>query len=79
MSGKEDRFGLGPYMIADGKIILLNDNGELYLIKADVNKYERLAKHHIIVGHDAWGPLVLVDGFLLMRDSKTMVCVDLRE
>lgn len=77
MSGKEDRFELGPYLIADNKIILLNDDGELFLIKADLKKYERLSKFKVLDGHDAWAPMALVDGLLLLRDSKTMICIDL--
>jgi outer membrane protein assembly factor BamB len=29
-------------------------------------------------GRDAWGPMALVDGFLLLRDSTRLKCVDLR-
>jgi outer membrane protein assembly factor BamB len=28
-------------------------------------------------GQDAWGPLAIADGYLVMRDSKTMVCLDM--
>ena len=29
-------------------------------------------------GRDAWGPMAFVDGKLLLRDSKRMICLDLR-
>ena len=29
-------------------------------------------------GKDAWGPLALVDGRMLLRDDKRMICIDLR-
>ncbi|MFA6545508.1 MAG: PQQ-binding-like beta-propeller repeat protein, partial [Limisphaerales bacterium] len=35
-SGKTERFGLGPFLFADGKIFILNDNGELTLIRASL-------------------------------------------
>lgn len=78
-SGRTDRFGLGPYIVANGKIVLLNDNGELYIIEASTSEYKKLGQMPIINGHDAWGPLVLVNGLLLMRDANTMVCVDLKK
>jgi len=77
-SGQTERFGLGPFLMADGKIFILNDNGELTLIRASVEKYERLAKCRPLKGHDAWAPMALVDGKLLLRDSKQMICLDVR-
>ncbi len=77
-SGKTDRFGLGPYLVADGKFFILKDNGELTIARATTKKFELLDKVKILDGHDAWGPLVITDGRLLMRDSKHMLCIDLR-
>jgi outer membrane protein assembly factor BamB len=28
-------------------------------------------------GYDAWAPLAIADGYLLLRDSKTMLCLDI--
>ncbi len=78
-SGKEDRFGLGPYAIADGKFFILNDDGTLTIAKASTEKFILLDKAKIIDGMDAWGPLAFADGYLIMRDSKTMVCLDIRK
>ncbi len=77
-SGKQERFGLGPFMFADDKVFILDDNGELTLIKASVDKYEKLAHARVLPGHDAWAPMALVDGFLILRDSKRMSCLDVR-
>jgi outer membrane protein assembly factor BamB len=76
-SGKDSRFGLGPYIIADEKMYILDDDGTLTMIKPDKNRYIQLAQKKILDGHDAWGPLAIADGRLLMRDSKTMVCLDI--
>lgn len=78
-SGKEDRFGLGPYAIADGKFFILNDDGTLTIAKASTEKFILLGKAKIIDGMDAWGPLAFADGYLIMRDSKIMVCLDIRK
>jgi outer membrane protein assembly factor BamB len=77
-SSKTDRFGLGPYIIADGKFFILNDEGTLTIAKANTSKFVFLDKAKIIDGQDAWGPMAIADGYLLMRDSKQMVCIDLK-
>ncbi len=76
-SGKITRFGLGPYIIADGKMYILSDDGTLTMIKPDTKKYIQLAQKKVMDGHDAWAPLAIADGRLLMRDSKTMLCLDI--
>jgi outer membrane protein assembly factor BamB len=75
-SGKTERFGLGPYMIADGKFYILSDDGLLTVSEVSTQEYRPLTKAQILEGHDAWGPLALVQGRLLARDSRRMVCVD---
>ncbi len=76
-SGKESRFGLGPFILADGKFFILNDVGVLTVAEANTKKYNQLAQFKILDGQDSWGPMAIVNGRLLLRDSKKMVCVDL--
>jgi outer membrane protein assembly factor BamB len=76
-SGKTNRFGMGPYILADKKFLILSDEGELTMIKADTRGYFPLAKAKILDGADAWGPLALAGTKLLARDSKKMVCIEL--
>jgi len=78
-SSKDERFGLGPYIYADGKFFILDDDGELTIAKVTATKFTVLDKSKIIDGQDAWGPMVITGGFLLMRDSKLMVCIDIRK
>ena len=75
-SGKTERFGLGPFMIADEKIFILNDNGELTMARASLEGFEKLGFSEVVPGHDAWAPMALVDGKLILRDSKLLVCLD---
>ncbi len=77
-SGKTDRFGLGPYIVADGKIFILNDDGELTIAKLSTSKFTVLDRKRIIEGQDSWGPLAITGGYLLMRDSKELVCIDIK-
>lgn len=78
-SGKETRFGLGPYVLADEKFFILNDDGTLSIAKASTQEFILLDQAKIIDGQDSWGPIAIADGYLLMRDSKTMVCIDMRK
>ena len=57
---------------------MLSDDGVLTVLEASTQGYHQLAQAKILDGVDAWGPLAYVDGKLLARDSRRMVCVDLR-
>lgn len=76
-SGKTERFGLGPFLVVQDKVLILNDTGELTLIRASLDGYERLARARVLHGRDAWAPMALVDSRLLLRDSENLICLDL--
>lgn len=77
-SGKSERFGLGPYIMADGKFFIVNDDGEMTIASVSPSRFTVLDKARIIDGQDSWGPIAITGGFLLMRDSKQMVCMDIK-
>lgn len=78
-SGSDYRFGLGPFMLADGLILALDDHGKLVMAEAGADEFRPLASYQIWPdGHEAWGCLALVGGRLLVRDYEHMVCLDLR-
>ncbi len=74
-SGKENRYGLGPYLLVGDKMFLMNDDSELFLYKIIDNNKAQLLAHHTIFddGVDAWGPMAYIDGYLILRDSHRMV------
>lgn len=74
----EWRFGLGPYLLADGKFFILSDDGELTMARATTAGFQPLARAKVLSGSDAWGPMALVDGRLLCRDSRRLICLDMR-
>ena len=76
-SGTSHRFGLGPFMIADGKIFVMNDDGKLTMAQATPEKFNLLAEAQVLTGHDAWGPLTLAGSRMSVRDLTRMVCLDL--
>lgn len=74
------RFGHGPYLIADGLLFAMDDHGVLTLMEAVPSEYRQLAQAEVIPqGHDAWGPMALVDGRLILRDMTRMTCIDVSE
>ena len=77
-SGKTERFGFGPYIMADGKFFILNDDGEMTIVKVSNSRFIMLDKARIIDGQDSWGPIAITGGYLLMRDLKQMVCIDIK-
>jgi outer membrane protein assembly factor BamB len=78
-SGKNERYGLGPYIVADDKFFILDDDGELTIARASASGFTILDKARILVGQDAWGPVAITGGYLLARDSKQLVCLDIRK
>jgi outer membrane protein assembly factor BamB len=75
-SGSTAKFGLGPYLIADGLLYVLDDKGNLTMTEATPNGFNPLSKAKVLSGPDAWGPMVIVGGRLLCRDLTRMVCLD---
>jgi len=77
-SGKANRFGLGPYIQINDVFLILNDEGTLSMIEASGKSYKQLNQKKLFEGADAWGPMAFADGYLLLRDSKTIYCLDLK-
>lgn len=76
-SSGDTSFGLGPLLIADGKVLAMDDSGKLTLAEASPAAYRPLAQSDILHGHEAWAPLALAGSRLLLRDMEEMVCLDL--
>lgn len=78
-SGPQKRYGLGPYLVADNKLFIFNENGELTIAAASPERFIELSTVKLMDGTDAWAPLALSDGILLARDSRKMICIDIGE
>jgi outer membrane protein assembly factor BamB len=77
-SSEPRRFGLGPFILADGLLFALNgENGTLRLAEASPSGYNELASAKLLEGNDAWGPIAIASGRLILRDLTTMVCIEL--
>lgn len=78
-SGSDVRFGLGPFILADNKMYLWNDDGTLFILQPSLTGYIELDQARVIEdGHDAWAPIAVADGFMVVRDSKTLVCLNMK-
>jgi outer membrane protein assembly factor BamB len=78
-SGSKGRFGGGPYLLADGMFLILDDNGKLTACEANTTGYKMLFESQILDDHGSWAPMAMVAGRLLLRDQVFMKCLDLRE
>lgn len=79
-SGAERRFGLGPYVLVNDSLLLLEDKeGILHMVKAGVEGYVEEARADVLDGHDAWAPPAFAGGLFLVRDLTELVCLDLRD
>lgn len=76
-SGKTERFGLGPFVRAGDSMFILDDDGTLTLIKASTAGYQRLARARVLNGREAWAPMALAGGRLILRDSDELICLDM--
>jgi outer membrane protein assembly factor BamB len=77
-SGKDARFGLGPFLAADAKLFILSDEGTLTLARASATGFDPLARARVLDGADAWAPMAIAGGRLLLRDSRRLLCLDVR-
>jgi outer membrane protein assembly factor BamB len=65
----KDGFGLGSLMVADGKLIILSDKGELVIAEASGEGFKQLAAGQVLRG-PCWTVPVLANGRICAR-SKT--------
>jgi outer membrane protein assembly factor BamB len=78
-SGKENRYGrgLGPYIVSGDKLYLLDDDGNLFLFRMQNSSVTLLASHKILNGIEAWGPMAIVGKYLIMRDARNLLCLNI--
>ncbi len=74
-TGNQFTFGLGPFVLADNKFYVLKDRGELFVIEPETCRV--LDSVQILDGHDAWAPMAIAGDYMILRDSTTLVCMDI--
>ena len=79
-STNANKFGFGPYMIADSKIYVMDDAGVLTMLEATPAGYRPLARAELFAdGIESWGPMAMASGRLILRDLTRMICVDMAQ
>ena len=74
---KHKGLGCGSLMIADGKLVILSEDGRLVIAKATPDEYVELAAAQILDGR-CWTVPVLLNGCVYARNAKgNLVCVKL--
>jgi len=78
-SGKDTRFGrgLGPYIVSGNKMYVLDDDCKLYLYSIDKLNVKLLASHKVMKGIEAWGPMAIAGKYLIMRDARNLLCLNI--
>src|SRR5437588_1780662 len=74
----EDRFGAGTVTLADHRLLVLRENGELILAPASPDGFKPIGRAQILPNGVRAYP-ALADGHLYARSKDTLVCVDLRK
>ena len=72
-----DDMAAGTVMIADGKLIVLTQDGELIMAPATPNGFTQSGRSQILGFHTRAYP-ALAGGLFFARDGRQLVCIDLR-
>jgi outer membrane protein assembly factor BamB len=75
---RKPSFDKGGMILADDMIISSDGEKTLYLIAPDPAGFKVLAQAELLETNQAWAPLLLSDGKLLIRDQKQMKCVKVK-
>jgi outer membrane protein assembly factor BamB len=70
-----DGFGQGGIMVADGKLLVLCESGELVLAEPDPNGYIELARYAAVTGK-SWNTACVSNGRIYARSVSQAVCLD---
>jgi outer membrane protein assembly factor BamB len=79
-SSADERFGLGPYMIVGDMLFAFKEDGELFVYRVGASSMTLLRRQRVMEeGVDAWGPIAYADSYMIVRDSKTIMCLQIFE
>ena len=75
---KGGRYGSGQLILASGHLIVLTEQGELALVRADPTAHQEITRFPAIEGK-TWNHPAMSDGILLIRNIEEMAAFDLRK
>jgi outer membrane protein assembly factor BamB len=74
---KGGRYGYGQLLMVDDKLIVLTEDGDLALVRANPDKHEELVRFDVLDGK-TWNVPAIAGGYLLVRNLAEMAAFDLR-
>lgn len=74
---RDGRYGYGQLLLASGHLIILGGEGELALVRASPDRLEEVGRFRALTGK-TWNVPALAHGRLLVRNSVSMACYDVR-
>jgi outer membrane protein assembly factor BamB len=74
----DDHAGCGSLILAQDNLIILNEHGQLILVEATPVSYKEKARAQVLTA-PCRSPLALAEGLLYGRDSKKVVCWNLKK
>ena len=77
-TGRKPLFDKGGLILVDDMLISNDGEGTLYLIEPTPTEFKVLAEAKLLDTKQAWAPLALSDGKLLIRDQEQMKCVQVK-
>ena len=75
---KGGRYGYGQVMLASGHLIVVTEEGELALVRADPKSHQEITRFPAISGR-SWNHPAISDGILLIRNIEEMAAFNLRK
>ena len=57
-------------------MFLLDDEATLYIFRLGSSGATLLSQHRILNGIEAWGPMALAGNYLIIRDARNMVSLN---
>ncbi len=76
---KKGRYGHGQVLLTHDQLLIIAENGDLAMVKADPEKFQELARQKVLPRTSrVWNPHALVDGTVYVRDHLEMAAFDLR-
>ena len=75
---KGGRYGYGQVLLASGHLIVVTEQGELALVRADPTAHQEITRFPAIEGK-TWNHPAMSDGILLIRNIEEMAAFNLRK
>jgi outer membrane protein assembly factor BamB len=72
-------FGCGTMVLAEGRLIVMTERGELLLVQATPEAYQELSRATVLNAVPVRAQIALSGGRLYARDERKCVCFDVRK